>query len=703
MQTQIDDGTSRIVLMNRDPEVGFAYWKVSQSLVLSASTLVGGGIAYLRLVDCRTGRISASYETNAESGRYYLRFPHPDRAYRAELVLVGGTRTALLVRSNRVRVPRDFRQSPAAPTFAGATVRRGALADRSSLFAQARPGITANARAIRTLGGRVRAQSVAGRRIRFGAGSEPRHITFGSELRWLGVAGSEVRLFGFGSEQRLIKLGARRFVIAAETTFGFLLVKRQQRNTNDSTGAAPGLARIVPESAPTVSPLTAPSSVEYSIVSAGGNAATGANVGDSLGTATDLAKALGAAIALGAKWIQADLPSVDQLATEMGEEAAKQYLTDTSIVLVDAQLLGGLLAVTASSAGLIFTIMFSPAQIAPEPSQQTEPNQSSNSTGQNQDSPDDGQTGFVFTEDDLRDVAGQVAATTPEMVFSDDEVAAALASDPTQGMVFSGEEVEEMTDSDEADDANAQSGESPLYDQETGEPYSPFEGNLFQPIDGGSLYDYEQEYLQPYDDEDHGDDIDIEQSVSDGINDSIGPENQQEAAGDPFGGGGCFPKDVFILMDDGSAKQIQDVRQGDYVQAISEREIEGVRPSLRRAVVQAAHRRVGDQPLRLIAAIPCTSEQPWAIRVQNEYFFVTSQMIAERGDSDSLLLSVDEGLGRWIRPAILMDCSASRADVVFNLSTSLRTYFVARSPVGPWFLVHNKIDAKAGNVLIEIY
>ena len=102
-------GDNRLILMARDPTSAHAYWEINVDRINKAATFLGGGKAFLRLVEPSTERILAEYETRAGHGRYWMPLPRAGRAYRADLAMVQNGRAVVLGRSNIVHAPPDER------------------------------------------------------------------------------------------------------------------------------------------------------------------------------------------------------------------------------------------------------------------------------------------------------------------------------------------------------------------------------------------------------------------------------------------------------------------------------------------------------------------------------------------------------------------------------------------------------------------
>ena len=182
-------GDNRLILMARDPTSAHAYWEINVDRINKAATFLGGGKAFLRLVEPSTERILAEYETRAGHGRYWMPLPRAGRAYRADLAMVQNGRAVVLGQSNIVHAPPDERTALAAPVFVGRAERRSALRQRLTL--PTRTGVASNTARIGMAG--VYRPSTMLRNIN-------------SFLR--SGSGSEARLFGIGSEARLFRIGS---------------------------------------------------------------------------------------------------------------------------------------------------------------------------------------------------------------------------------------------------------------------------------------------------------------------------------------------------------------------------------------------------------------------------------------------------------------------------------------------------------------
>lgn len=121
-------GTDWLVLMVRDPTWAHAYWDISVARINSAVGSLGGGRAFLRLIDSAAGLLLAEYEVSAKRGQHDIALPEADRSYVVELALVHYGRKEILARSDVVRAPASVRTRASAPTFVSRAQQRRALA-----------------------------------------------------------------------------------------------------------------------------------------------------------------------------------------------------------------------------------------------------------------------------------------------------------------------------------------------------------------------------------------------------------------------------------------------------------------------------------------------------------------------------------------------------------------------------------------------
>jgi hypothetical protein len=150
----------------------------------------------------------------------------------------------------------------------------------------------------------------------------------------------------------------------------------------------------------------------------------------------------------------------------------------------------------------------------------------------------------------------------------------------------------------------------------------------------------------------------------------------------------CFTADTLILMADGTARPISEIRYDDQILTIAESDHLGqeAKVSPKRAVVERVLRHDTEQAVFRLGGICVTSNHPWAAKANGAAAFVKTEKL----DNDSLLRTSE---GVFAAAPAVTDAS-ERASVVFNLKTSARTYAVGGSPDGPFFVVHNdkKID-----------
>ncbi len=215
-------GKNRVTLMVRDPRCAYAYWEIDSDRIRTANARIGGGSAFLRLVDPSNGRAFAHFEIRAERGQHWMELPRPDRAYRADLALVGEGGSVVLARSNVVHAPPEQPRPFGSPVFVGRSEQQDALRQGQSL-------------------------SYRGAANRQGLSSYPYWSTAtpsmwllwpgASEARLFGI-GSELRLTGVGSEGRLLRSNSLRRPVA--TARVLRTPARMARATNALAGAIKG-------------------------------------------------------------------------------------------------------------------------------------------------------------------------------------------------------------------------------------------------------------------------------------------------------------------------------------------------------------------------------------------------------------------------------------------------------------------------------
>ena len=150
------------------------------------------------------------------------------------------------------------------------------------------------------------------------------------------------------------------------------------------------------------------------------------------------------------------------------------------------------------------------------------------------------------------------------------------------------------------------------------------------------------------------------------------------------GGGGCFDElKTFVLMADGTGKQMAQVVPGDTVKGVN---VEGLPAGLRqiRDVLVTDKTRVEAEPddpkAMVIEGITCTKGHPFAVALD-------FKRADELQVGDTLLTSGPDNATDYILTTAV---EAKKAiPVRSTIGTRAGTYFVGKTENGPWFLVHN--------------
>ncbi len=149
-----------------------------------------------------------------------------------------------------------------------------------------------------------------------------------------------------------------------------------------------------------------------------------------------------------------------------------------------------------------------------------------------------------------------------------------------------------------------------------------------------------------------------------------------------FGGGGCFIGNTYVLTVDGP-KKIEDIKVGDFVITVSDKEFEAGRFELmaKKVINKLVHSEKMYETVNLNGIIT-TPEHPWAT---SDYKFTE---VSEMGDKTKVM-SVDL-TNKTIVPVSAILTPDTPLSTVFNLSVEdTRTFLVAPNMFGPWYLVHN--------------
>ena len=120
-------GTDTLVLMVRDPTWAHAYWDISVARINDAVGSLGGGNAFLRLIEVPTGYLLAEHKVRAEHGSFDVPLPEADHSYTAELAIRHDYRKVVLARSNVIQAPPNMPRPAAAPAFVSRAQQRHAL------------------------------------------------------------------------------------------------------------------------------------------------------------------------------------------------------------------------------------------------------------------------------------------------------------------------------------------------------------------------------------------------------------------------------------------------------------------------------------------------------------------------------------------------------------------------------------------------
>ena len=146
----------------------------------------------------------------------------------------------------------------------------------------------------------------------------------------------------------------------------------------------------------------------------------------------------------------------------------------------------------------------------------------------------------------------------------------------------------------------------------------------------------------------------------------------------------CFTEDTFVLMSDGSAKLIKDIKEGDVHVSVKEGTLE-LCSSTAYQICTPHMSNVGvEKEIRRFEGIGVTANHPFGL------MDCKFKMLFEL-NSNCNLVTLDENgeIGsKFFSGAI----PSSDCELVYNFETTEHSYFVGASVNGPWFLVHNPID-----------
>jgi hypothetical protein len=164
------------------------------------------------------------------------------------------------------------------------------------------------------------------------------------------------------------------------------------------------------------------------------------------------------------------------------------------------------------------------------------------------------------------------------------------------------------------------------------------------------------------------------------------------ASGSEFGGeigGSCFMRDTLVLLADGNVRAIEALSVGDEIWTISEREhLKSSEPRPGRARIEAVLRHERQSALLDVGGVRATAPHRWAVRLTGGAGFVRTGALV----SGQTYIRACQGDGSAWRAAPPIVGLSEIAPVVFNLTTSARTYAVAARAEGPFYLVHNEKD-----------
>ncbi len=165
--------------------------------------------------------------------------------------------------------------------------------------------------------------------------------------------------------------------------------------------------------------------------------------------------------------------------------------------------------------------------------------------------------------------------------------------------------------------------------------------------------------------------------------------------GEGEGGGGCFTAGTLVLGPDGP-RPIETLAIGDEILTIDEGAHRSGDGQAVRARILALHRHDGPHALLDIGGVRAPAVHRWAVVRDGRASFVDADGL-RAGDLEVRTCTGD-GSALRAAPDVI---EATSADVVFNLTTSARTYAVAATADGPFYLVHNakkrEIDPDPGH------
>ncbi len=154
-----------------------------------------------------------------------------------------------------------------------------------------------------------------------------------------------------------------------------------------------------------------------------------------------------------------------------------------------------------------------------------------------------------------------------------------------------------------------------------------------------------------------------------------------------FGGAGCFAANTLVLLADGTTCPIGEIKVGQNLLTISEAAHLSDDAACSSAVVEQVHRHDGDFQLFSVGGILSTATHPWAVGGDKKAGFLRT---VELDASVQVRGCTREG-ARWL-PTPQKFAHHQSLPTIFNLKTTARTFAVASSASGPFYVVHNKSD-----------
>jgi hypothetical protein len=162
--------------------------------------------------------------------------------------------------------------------------------------------------------------------------------------------------------------------------------------------------------------------------------------------------------------------------------------------------------------------------------------------------------------------------------------------------------------------------------------------------------------------------------------------------------GHCFTGATFVLLADGSARAIRELAIGDELRTVDELGHLTAKPIAVGATITAVMRHDSGDDMLDVCGIAVTAEHPWAVRDEVEPRFITTDAL---DPTRHQMLAIDRlGKPTWLATSIAR--ASGRAETTWNLETTARTFAVASSANGPFFVVHNsKPDDPRGEGLYD--